>query len=161
MDYLEYEKSYVGQLRKKIGNDLLIVPTVCAVIPNAQGEILFIRRSDDGSWGMPAGSIEINDSISDCLIREVREETGLEVLEAQPMAIYSEPRFAFTTFYGGKHQMFSVVFLVTKWAGQLITQTDETVDARFFSLTGLPTIPDPYPEILQDYQQFEGKLILK
>jgi len=82
MDYLEYEKSYVGQLRKKIGNDLLIVPTVCAVIPNAQGEILFIRRSDDGSWGMPAGSIEINDSISDCLIREVREETGLEVLEA-------------------------------------------------------------------------------
>ncbi|MBG0771021.1 MAG: NUDIX domain-containing protein [Anaerolineaceae bacterium] len=161
MAYLEYEKSYVGQLREKIGNDILIVPTVRAVIPNAQGEILFIRRSDDGSWGMPAGSIELNESISDCLQREVREETGLEVLEAQPMAIYSEPRFAFTTCFGGKHQMFSVVFIVTKWTGQLTTQTDETIDARFFSLNNLPPIPELYQETLQDYQKFYGKFILK
>jgi len=161
MAYLDWEKSYVGQLRKKIGNDVLIVPTVRAVIPNAQGEVLFIRRSDDGGWGMPAGSIELHESISDCLRREVWEETGLEVIKAIPMAIYSEPRFAFTTCFGGKHQMFSIVFIVTDWVGQLKTQTEETIDAQFFSLTELPPIPVLYQETLQDYQEFEGTLVLK
>jgi len=44
--------------------------------------------------------MELNESILNCLMREVWEETGLEVLEATPIALYTEPRFAFTTAFG-------------------------------------------------------------
>lgn len=80
-----------------------------AIIHDERGRILLVKRSDNGAWVMPAGSIELNESILDCLKREVWQETGLEVLEARPIAIYSEPRFAFTTAYGDHTQMFSVV----------------------------------------------------
>jgi ADP-ribose pyrophosphatase YjhB (NUDIX family) len=53
------------------------------------------------------------------LHREVREESGLQVEEAELIAIYSEPRFHFTNSYGGEHQMLAFVFLVTKWHGSL------------------------------------------
>ena len=110
---------------------------------------------------MPAGSIELGESILDCLKREVKEEAGLDVLSAEPMAIYSAPRFAFTTAYGGEHQMFTVVFLVTEWSGQLLSATDETVDARFFALNDLPKIPPLYQETLADLQLYKGRLLLK
>lgn len=55
------------------------------------GRVLLVRRSDNGAWVMPAGSIELEESISDCVTREVREETSLTVRSAYPIAIYSEP----------------------------------------------------------------------
>jgi len=85
--------------------------------------------------------MELDESVFDCCRREVREETGLDVLSATPIAIYSEPRFHFTNAYGGQHQMCAIVFLVEKWSGTLQARTDETVDARFFRLNALPELP--------------------
>ncbi len=78
------------------------------------GRILFVRRSDNGAWVMPAGSIELEESILDCVKREVFEETGLTVESAYPIAINSEPRFSFVTAYGDPYQMFSMVFVVDR-----------------------------------------------
>ncbi len=90
-----FEESYLGQLRKLVGSRTLISPGARAIIRDEQGRLLLIRRSDNGAWGMPAGSMELHESILDCLKREVWEETGLEVLQATPIALYTEPRFAF------------------------------------------------------------------
>ena len=103
---------------------------------------------------MPAGSIELEESIFDCVRREVLEETGLTVLSASPIAIYSEPRFSFVTSYGDPYQMFTVVFVIDEWSGDLQAQTDETVNARFFALDNLPAIPDLYRETLADLQSY-------
>jgi len=105
--------------------------------------------------------VELDESVMDCCRREVREETGLEVHHATAIAIYSEPRFQFTNAYGGQHQMLSVVFLVEEWSGTLKTETDETVDARFFPLDALPTLPALYVETLEDLRAYKGVLILK
>jgi hypothetical protein len=55
------------------------------------------------------------------------------------------------------------VFKIDKWDGELITQTDETVDARFFPLDELPEIAQYYIETLEDLKIFKksGQLILK
>src|SRR5581483_5594364 len=92
-----FEESYQGQLRKLVGSRTLISPGARAIIRDEQGYILLIRRSDNSTWGMPAGSLELHESILDCLKREVWEETGLQVLQATPIALYTEPRFAFLT----------------------------------------------------------------
>ena len=156
-----FEDSYLGQLRRLVGNRRLITPAVRAIIQNEQGHILFVQRSDNRHWVMPAGSLELNESVWDALKREVVEETGLQVIAAQLMAIYSEPRFHFTNAYGGEHQMLALVFVVTEWEGELQTKTDETTDARFFAPDHLPEIPVLYQETLEDLHRFDGQIILK
>lgn len=155
-----YEESYLSQVRKLIDKQELIITAARAVIRDQEGRILFIRRRDNGLWAMPAGGQELGESILDCLKREVKEESGLDVILATPMAIYSQ--VSIVTASGDPYQLFLVQFLVDKWSGELVTETNETVDARFLDLDELPeNIPDSYHEVLKDLQEYDGSLILK
>lgn len=56
----------------------------CAIIINAQNQVLLGKRKNSykaGMYGLPGGRIEVNESISDAIAREVAEETGIENLE--------------------------------------------------------------------------------
>ena len=156
-----YEQSYLGQLRKLVGKRKLLVITARAIIRDQAGRLLLVRRRDNGAWVMPAGTMELDESILDCLTREVREETGLTVVSAVPMAIYSEPRFSFVTAYGDPYQPLSIVFVVDQWEGELLVETDETADARFFHLDELPDVPARYLETLEDLRRYDGRVIVK
>jgi 8-oxo-dGTP pyrophosphatase MutT (NUDIX family) len=159
---IPFEQSYHGLLRQHLGKQKVIVPAARAVIQNDTSAVLFVRRSDNHEWGMPAGAIELGESIYDCMAREVWEETGLRVESAVLIAIYSGPRYDFTNSYGGEHQMLAFVFRVDAWSGQLLSTTDETVDARFFPLDALPDdLPSLYRETLADVQAFAGQVIVK
>ena len=158
---LSYEDSYAGWLRSLVGNSRIITPGPRAVILNQSREVLLIRRTDDDSWVMPAGGLELGESIWDALVREVLQETGLIVESATPFAIYTEPRFWFTNAHGGEHQMLAVVFRVDRWSGNLRTQSDETQDARFFARMELPPVRPIYLETLEDLDRYDGDLIVK
>lgn len=160
---ISWEDSYLGKLRKEVGSRMLIAPAVRAVIQDAEERILFVKRKDNGEWVMPAGGLELHESIMDCLIREVKEETGLELISAKPIAMYTGPNYEYTNGYGDKNKMFAVVFLVEQWSGQLLEETDETSHAQFFALDELPPIPNLYLETIEDlekYQKYE-QIILK
>jgi|SRR5579875_568739 8-oxo-dGTP pyrophosphatase MutT (NUDIX family) len=55
-----------------------IVPAA-TIVRNAEGKILLEQRSDNGRWELPSGVIEIGESISETIVREVKEETGLDI----------------------------------------------------------------------------------
>ncbi|MDH5506436.1 MAG: hypothetical protein OEZ02_04385 [Anaerolineae bacterium] len=57
--------------------------------------------------------------------------------------------------------MLTFVFLVEKWEGKIITETDETIDARFFHENEFPELQDAHLETLQDVRQFSGQVFLK
>jgi 8-oxo-dGTP pyrophosphatase MutT (NUDIX family) len=137
---------------------MLIIADASAVIRDDKGQILLIQRSDNLEWAMPGGSMELGNSVYDTLVREVCEETGLEVISATLFAIYSEPRFVFTNGFGGEHQPIRFSFRVDKWKGSLITKTDESVDARFWAAD---QVPERYQEALNDLAAFAGTVILK
>jgi len=156
----KYEESYVGQIRKLAGKRKLIMTGARGVVRDNEGRVLFIRRRDNDQWGMPAGSQELGESILDCLKREVKEETGLDVLAATPIAIYSN--LSIVTAYGDPYQLLMVEFLVDEWSGSLVTETDETVDARFLGPDELPDeLPGHCNDALEDLRRYEGRLILK
>lgn len=155
-----YEESYLSQVRKLNDKIKPIITAARAVIHDKEDRILFIRRRDNGLWAMPAGRQELGESILDCLKREVKEESGLNVISATPMAIYSQ--VSVVTTAESPYQLFLVQFLVDEWFGELLTETDETVDARFFDSDALPeNIPESYHEVLKDLQGYDGRLILK
>ena len=68
-----------------------IVPAVSAIVPDAQGALLLIRRTDNGYWSIPGGGVEPGESVSQAAAREVREETGIDCEVVGLVGIYSNP----------------------------------------------------------------------
>jgi 8-oxo-dGTP pyrophosphatase MutT (NUDIX family) len=155
-----YEDSYVGRIRKLVGKEKLIVVATRAVLRDRAGRILFVRRTDNGRWVMPSGALELDESLFEGMRREVREETGLDVITATPMALYSYPDSL--TAYGDPYYQISLQFLVDEWSGTLVSETDETTHACFFDLDDLPEgVAGHYQEVLADLRQYAGRFILK
>jgi len=164
MTQTSYEESYLGQLRKLVGKEKLLIIATRAVVWDQEGRVLFIRRRDNGKWAMPAGAMELDESIYGCVVREVWEESGLKVHAATLFAIWSAPEItSVVTHYGDPYQVISFIFRVDDWSGQLVTETEETIDAGFFAPDALPETPSHYRKTLAELRQFEetGQLILK
>src|SRR5947207_1762432 len=53
--------------------------------------VLLQKRDDNGLWGLPGGSVEPGESITEAVVREVREETGLDVEPVRLIGVYSSP----------------------------------------------------------------------
>jgi ADP-ribose pyrophosphatase YjhB (NUDIX family) len=134
---MKWEESYIGKLRTVIGNQKLIVPSVRAIIEDHDGKVLFIERLGEGKWSMPAGAIELNESIYECLVREVKEETGLDVISAKAIAVYSNQKYGTKNKFGDEYQLFEFLFLVDEWTGSLKKNTEETSYARFFNVNDI------------------------
>ena len=56
------------------------------------GQILLMRRSDNGHWGLPGGYVEPGESVQSAAQREVLEETGCEIEVGRLVGVYSDPR---------------------------------------------------------------------
>lgn len=113
-------------------------PGVAAIISNGEGKILLQRRSDNGLWGLPGGSVEIGESVRDAIVREVKEETGLTVEVVRLIGVYSDPTFQIVRYPDGNVvQYISSLFACRILAGTLQT-CDETLDLQFFDPANLP-----------------------
>ncbi len=153
--------SYLQEIRKKIGSHRIFVPGVRAIIVNDAGDILLQRRRDNALWGLPGGSVEIDETAVEALKREVREETALQVTEAEPMALYCGPRQKFSYPNGDQVQCFAVAFIVHKWEGSPQADGLEGSMVRFFSISELPESLVPvHQQTLEDYVRYEGTFLL-
>ncbi len=69
---------YYKKIREQLGCELILIPSIAAVIKNEQGKILFQYPGGE-YWSLPAGAIEPGETPEEAVIREVWEETGLKV----------------------------------------------------------------------------------
>ncbi len=69
-----------------------IVPSANVIVVNNQGEILLIRRTDNGNWAVPGGGMDPGESITDTAVRETLEETGITCEITGLVGIYTNPR---------------------------------------------------------------------
>jgi ADP-ribose pyrophosphatase YjhB (NUDIX family) len=159
---LTWAESYLGRMRASVGDtDTIFFVGARGVILDDQNRLLLIQRSDNHRWAIPAGAMELGESIQECAIREVFEETGLRATSLTPFAFYSA--YQFTNDYGHSYQQIVMSFRIHTWEGELLRQTDESVDAGFFPLDALPSPSFVIDETLADLAQFEatGRLVLK
>jgi 8-oxo-dGTP diphosphatase len=66
--------------------------SVAAAIVNESGQLLAVRRRGNGHWEPPGGILELDETIQAGLVREVREETGLEVEPQALSGVYKNMR---------------------------------------------------------------------
>ncbi|SLK13192.1 MULTISPECIES: NUDIX domain-containing protein [unclassified Paenibacillus] len=86
-----------------------IVVTGGAIIRDHMGRILLQKRSDYGDWGLPGGGMEPGESIEETMIREVKEETGLDVSSYELASIYTGEKMKYT--YPDGNEVVFVMFL--------------------------------------------------
>ncbi|MEU3017163.1 NUDIX domain-containing protein [Nocardiopsis sp. NPDC007018] len=64
------------------------------VIRSEDGKVLIIKRMDDGRWVPPGGVLELNETPEQCVVREVWEETGIEVSPVRLVGVYKNMNLA-------------------------------------------------------------------
>ena len=153
---------YISTLRKLIGKRRIIMPGVRAIILNGQDEILLQRRSDMPCWGLPGGAVEPDETVLDAVRREVMEETSLQVIDAEPMALYSGPGQKFTYPNGDEVQGYAMAFVIRNWSGTPRADGVEGSGLRFFGLSDLPDDLFPiHKKTIEDFvHNFRGKFML-
>ncbi len=139
-----------------------IVPAAWAIIPDAEGRILLQQRQEDDLWSLPGGAMELGESITQTLQREVKEETGLDVVPEYLVGVYSDPRHVIAFDHGEVRQQFSLCF-ACRIVGGSLQLSPESHDLRFFSPSELSHLPMHRSSLLriEDYQRYDGRPVIR
>ncbi len=134
---------YVADLRKYVGHQPLILVGATVLVMNERNELLMIRRSDTGDWGVPGGTMEPGETIEETARRELREETNLDADELQLFGIFSGPQFFIRYPNGDEIFAVPIVYIAHDVSGPLKLTDGEHCDFRYFPLSDLPEDVNP------------------
>ena len=131
-------KDYIKWIRSKVGHDTIFLNFVGGVIRDQEGRILLQRRADKNKWGFPGGAMELGESAKETAIREIKEETGLDVEVSKLIGIY-------TAYYdeypnGDRAQTIAIFLEFNVTGGQIIESNEETLELCYFALTDFPEL---------------------
>jgi 8-oxo-dGTP diphosphatase len=120
--------------------------TVDAIIDMGAGMIVLLERANDPQgWALPGGFVEYGETVEQALLREVKEETGLEVEILRQFHTYSAPD------RDPRGHTVSVVFLV-RAHGKALPSSSEARRIELFHQMNLPeNIVFDHKQILVDY----------
>jgi 8-oxo-dGTP pyrophosphatase MutT (NUDIX family) len=108
------------------------------VVENEKGEILLGWRETFGGWNLFGGSMELNESITETLHREILEETGHPVKDAIFFGLATAPRHEVRYAHGDIVQPVSALFVVHLADGAEVVLDEEHTKAGWFALGALP-----------------------
>jgi ADP-ribose pyrophosphatase YjhB (NUDIX family) len=116
------------------------------VIITLAGKVILIKRKNPPyGWALPGGFVEYGETVEDAAIREVKEETGLDLIDLKQFYVYSEPK------RDPRGHTVSVVF--TGQGKGIPIAADDACNIKLFSLKNLPKqIAFDHRKILLDYK---------
>lgn len=129
-----------------------ILPAVAAIIFDQQGQVLLQFRQDVGQWCIISGHVEFGESVSDAILREIREETNAQAEIVRLIGIYSAPAFQ-TYLYPDAAVHYVTTYFEAKFTGDvnLQFQNNETGALQFFHPQQLPSpLAQMHPNWLLD-----------
>ncbi|MCB7136266.1 NUDIX hydrolase [Cellulosimicrobium marinum] len=136
---------FVAALRSRIGTDLLWMPGVSGVVVDDDGRLLLGRRADTGLWAVVSGILEPGEDPAVGLAREVREETGVDVVVDALVAVTVTEPVRYPN--GDLSQYLDLAFLCRPVspaaAAAAHVADDESLDVGWFAPDDLPADVTP------------------
>lgn len=129
-----------------------IKAAVAVIILNEENKVLLQKRADVRRWGIPSGHIEIGETVAEAAIREVKEETNLDINIKKLIGVYSEPDSQVFSYPNGKVVHFiTTCFLANITGGDLRCNSNESLEIKFFGQKDLPhDLLNMHPRWLED-----------
>lgn len=125
--------------------------TVDALILDGE-KIVLIRRGTEpfkGKWALPGGFVDEGETTEECCVREVREETGLDVVVGELVGVFSNPG------RDPERGTIAVAYLCRALGGE-IQGGDDAEKAEWFSLGKLPPLAFDHEEIIRKMKGSAG-----
>jgi ADP-ribose pyrophosphatase YjhB (NUDIX family) len=142
--------SYLHRIRQCVGHKKILLSFASACIRDDTGRLLWQRRADFGWWGLPGGILEPGESLPECIVREVREETGLEVKPKRLIGLYSSPDFDVTYPNGDQVQQVTACFECRIGGGNMKIDNEETLDLTWLPIDNPPSTAPWYMAMAND-----------
>ncbi|MEM2081435.1 MAG: NUDIX hydrolase [Candidatus Bathyarchaeia archaeon] len=125
--------------------------TTTAIIPFPPNKILLIKRRTipfRGFWALPGGRVDPGETVEQTIVREVKEETGLDVEIAGKIGEYHEQGVQ----DGVEYDYHPTCFLVKVVGGEIKRQESEIEEIKLFSLNEVPeTLAFEHAQMIKDY----------
>jgi 8-oxo-dGTP pyrophosphatase MutT (NUDIX family) len=114
-----------------------LVPAAGVLAVDDRGRVLLQRRRDTGQWAIPMGKQELGETVTQCAIRETREETGVSVEVTGLLGIYSDPgHIVYYDSDGETRQEYEIILLGRPVSGDP-RANDEASAARWLAVSEL------------------------
>ncbi|MCH5211364.1 MAG: NUDIX hydrolase [Oscillospiraceae bacterium] len=125
-------------LRQKVGHDKIILLCAGAAILDDDNRVLLQKRIDKNCWSFPGGVMDMDESFEETAIREVKEETGLNVVVNELIGIYSKYSDEYQN--GDRAQPVLILFKCSIVGGELRCDGEETSELKYFDLNEQPEL---------------------
>jgi ADP-ribose pyrophosphatase YjhB (NUDIX family)/GNAT superfamily N-acetyltransferase len=130
--------AFVQSLRAEVGQDLLFMVGVTAVVRNDRGEILLGRRADTGGWALVSGILEPGEQPAPGLLREIEEETGVRAKVLGLSSVWTMPEVTYPN--GDRAQYLDLCFVCAYVDGEARVNDDESLEVGWFAPEDVPEI---------------------
>jgi 8-oxo-dGTP diphosphatase len=131
--------------------------TATAIIPFPGSKILLIKRNTvpfKGYWGLPGGRMDPGETTEQTIVREAKEETGLDVEIVRKIGEYVEKGIKDDVEY----EYYPACFLVKVVGGEMKRQESEIQDIQLYSLEELPEpLAFEHDKMINDYLKIKNK----
>lgn len=131
---------FLRELRESIGQRLVFLPGVNAVVLDDDRRVLLVRRADDGRWTIIGGIPEPGEQPAEAVAREIHEETAVRVEVERVVSVLTEEPIAYP--HGDRVQFMSITFRCRVVGGQARVNDDESTEVGWFDLDRLPPLGD-------------------
>ena len=125
--------------------------TATAIIPFSSDKVLLIKRRTlpfKGYWALPGGRVDPGETVEQTIVREVKEETGLDVTIVRKIGDYHEQGVQ----DGEEYDYYPSCFLVKKLSGEVTKQESEIEEIKLFSLNEVPAaLAFEHTQMIEDY----------
>jgi ADP-ribose pyrophosphatase YjhB (NUDIX family) len=132
---------HMKRLRELVGTELLLVPSVAALVRDEDGRVLLVQISERGEWTLPGGLLEPDERPEDAAAREAHEEAGVELEVGAPIGVFGGPEFRYEYSNGDEIAFMLAVFAAEIRGGELRADGEETSAVGWFTSAELRDLP--------------------